>query len=82
MKYDNTNRGAIFKNKRKEKETHPDLGGELNVDGKDYYLNVWKQTSKSGEPYYSVSVKPKEPKEPKATKGEQSSQVVEEEIPF
>ena len=79
MKYDNTNRGAIFKNKRKEKATHPDLGGELNVDGKDYYLNVWKQTSKNGEPYYSVSVKPKEPK---VAKGEQSSQVVEEEIPF
>lgn len=79
MEYDNTNRGAIFKNKRKEKETHPDLGGELNVDGKVYYLNVWKQTSKNGEPYYSVSVKPKEPK---ATKSEQSSQVVEDEVPF
>jgi uncharacterized protein (DUF736 family) len=62
-KYDNTNSGAIFKNDRKEKETHPDLGGILNVEGKDYYINAWKKTSKAGTPFYSLSVKLKEVKE-------------------
>lgn len=62
-KYDNTNSGAMFKNNRKEKETHPDIGGVLNVEGKDYYINAWKKTSKAGDPFYSLSVKLKEVKE-------------------
>lgn len=63
-KYDNTNSGAIFKNDRKQKETHPDLGGVLNVEGKDYYINAWKKTSKAGDPFYSLSIKLKDsPKE-------------------
>jgi hypothetical protein len=30
--YDNTNRGALFKNNEKTEETHPDYRGRLNVD--------------------------------------------------
>ena len=54
--YDNTNRGAIFKNDRKEKENQPDLTGKLNVEGKDFYVSAWKKESKSGMPFYSISV--------------------------
>ena len=46
--YDNTDRGALFKNDRKEKDTHPDLGGTLNVGGKEYFINAWKKESKAG----------------------------------
>lgn len=74
MEYDNTNSGAIFKNDRKEKETHPDLGGVLNVEGKDYYVNAWKKTSKAGAPFYSLSIKAKEAKA--------SKEVLAEEAPF
>ena len=35
--YDNTNSGAFFVNDRKQKETHPDYNGKINVEGKDYY---------------------------------------------
>lgn len=63
QEYDNTDRGAMFKNSRKEKETHPDLGGTLNVGGTDYYINAWKKESAKGVPYYSLSVKKKEAKE-------------------
>ncbi len=59
QQYDNTNRGAIFKNDRKEKDTHPDLGGTINVEGKDFYINAWKKESKGGKPFYSLSVKEK-----------------------
>lgn len=57
--YDNTNRGAIFKNDRKEKETHPDRTGTLNVEGKEYWINGWLKEGKSG-PFLSLSVKPKD----------------------
>ena len=71
QEYDNTNRGAIFKNDRKEKETHPDLGGTINVEGKDFYINAWKKDSKKGIPFYSLSVKVKEVVAKEAVKSEE-----------
>lgn len=58
--YDNTNRGSLFVNDRKETDKHPDFSGSINVDGKDYWLNGWKKTSnKSGNEFFSLSVKEK-----------------------
>lgn len=57
--YDNTNRGSLFDNDKKEKETHPDFTGSINVDGKEYWLNGWKKTSKTGKRFFSLSVNPK-----------------------
>ena len=33
--YDNTNKGTIGKNARKETDNHPDITGSLNVGGVD-----------------------------------------------
>ncbi len=60
--YDNTNRGALFKNDRKEKETQPDYKGSLNVGGVDYWVSSWLATSKAGAKYMSLAVTPKEEK--------------------
>jgi hypothetical protein len=60
MDYDNTNRGAIHKNLKKEEEKHPDMNGTLNVDGVDYWISGWKKVSKAGSTYLSLSVRPKE----------------------
>lgn len=57
--YDNTNRGSLFKNERKEQPTHADLNGRINVEGVEYYLNAWmKESPKTGKKFYSLSVKP------------------------
>ena len=58
--FDNSNRGNLFKNDKKEQEKHPDLNGSLNVDGKDYWISAWKKTSKAGTPFWSLSVRPKQ----------------------
>lgn len=59
-KYDNTNGGALFPNDRKEKETHPDLRGSINVNGVDYWIKAWKKDAKSGVKFLSLAVNPKE----------------------
>lgn len=61
MEYDNTNRGALFRNTRKEKDTHPDHNGSINVEGVEYWLSAWIKESKTGTKFFSVSVKKKEP---------------------
>jgi hypothetical protein len=58
--YDNTNSGTLFDNERKEKETHPDFTGTLNVDGKEFWVSAWKKTSKTGKRFFSLSVKTKD----------------------
>lgn len=58
--YDNTNSGTLFDNERKEKETHPDFTGTLNVDGKEFWVSAWKKTSKTGKRFFSLSVKSKD----------------------
>ena len=57
--YDNTNRGALFKNDRKEKDSHPDYKGSINVDGVDYWLSAWLKEGQKGK-FFSMSIQPKE----------------------
>jgi len=65
MAYDNTNRGSIWKNEKKEKDTHPDFTGVLDVDGVEYWVSAWKRKPDAAEkaPALSFSIKPKEEKQ-------------------
>jgi len=58
--YDNTDRGVLFKNDRKESETHPDYKGSVNVGGVEFWLSAWIKTSDAKGKYMSLSVKAKE----------------------
>lgn len=59
--FDNTNRGALFVNDRKEPGSNkPDRTGSLNVDGVEYFLDGWIKKSAAGVPFLSVSVKRKD----------------------
>lgn len=54
--YDNTNRGALFKNKRKTKPNHPDLTGRINIKGVDHWFSGWTKTSQAGDKYISINI--------------------------
>ena len=64
--YDNNNRGVLFKNDRKEKETHPDFRGNIEVNGVEFYIKGWKKVSAKDVPFISLAVDAKEPSKPKA----------------
>lgn len=59
--YDNTNSGVLFKNTDKATDKHPDYGGTINVEGKEYWLNAWIKEGKKGK-FMSLAVKPKDAK--------------------
>ena len=56
MTYDNTNRGALFRNEKKENDKQPDYTGKINVDGVDKRLAAWVSESKAGKKYFSIRV--------------------------
>jgi len=64
--YDDSNRGVLFKNERKETEKHPDLSGSININGVDHWLNGWSKVSQNGNKFISLSIgKPKDVQKPK-----------------
>lgn len=92
MAYDNTNRGILSRNDRKEKDTHPDHRGTLNVDGVEYYIDAWikERNDKTGK-FFSLSVKrkdkaaaPKAPPAPPPSSGGGGSRFddMDDDIPF
>lgn len=58
--YDNTNRGALFKNNKQTSERSPTMTGPVNVEGKKFRLAAWTKVSKAGNEYLSLELEPEE----------------------
>lgn len=57
--YDNNMTGIISKNDRKEKDTHADIKGKCEIEGKQYYIDGWLKQRKDGSgSFYSLSFNP------------------------
>lgn len=55
------NSGVLFKNDRREKETHPQMKGSINVEGREYWLSAWTKKNEDGSfKLISLSLQPKE----------------------
>lgn len=59
------NTGTLFKNNRKEKDTHPDYDGTCLIDGVEYYMNAWIKDGAKGK-FMSFSFKPKQAQQGKS----------------
>jgi uncharacterized protein (DUF736 family) len=56
------NTGSLFKNDKKEADSHPDYKGSALIDGLgECWLDAWINTSANGTKYMSLKLKPKEP---------------------
>lgn len=83
MAYDNTNTGILSKNNRKEKDTHPDINGQINVEGVEFILSGWLKERKDGSgKFYSLSIKRKEAQAPSKPAAAPSQNFDPDSIPF
>lgn len=57
--YDDTNRGVLFRNDRRENDRQPTHTGHINIEGREYWLSAWVKEGQKGK-YFSLSAKPKE----------------------
>jgi hypothetical protein len=54
------NRGSMFENDDKQKETQPDLKGSINVKGTVYWINGWKDITQNGKHVLKLSLQEQE----------------------
>jgi hypothetical protein len=63
------NSGAVFKNERKEKDSHPDRTGSAMVGGVEYWVSGWLKDGAKG-PFLSLAFKRKDEKQAEQPRGE------------
>lgn len=49
--------GSIFPNDYKNSESQPDFKGKLKINGEEYEVAAWEQTTRKGATFYSLRVK-------------------------
>ncbi len=78
---DRDNTGAIWKNEKREKDTHPHFTGNATIDGVDYWVSAWKRDDDAREnaPLLKFSFKVKEDR-PKPQQAEAVD--IEDDLPF
>jgi uncharacterized protein (DUF736 family) len=66
MQYDDNNRGAAFP-RQSDNPKAPKFSGPVKIDGKEYEVSIWEQTSKGGKDYLALKFGP--PWQPKEKTG-------------
>lgn len=79
------NSGVLFKNSRKEKDSHPDYQGEALIDGIEHWLSAWIKDGKKGK-FMSLAFKVKEAKveakPPKVSHAKGGVADIDDDLPF
>lgn len=51
--------GSLFKNEKKEKDSHPSMKGSAKINGVEYWVSGWTKEGKKGK-WISLAFKKKE----------------------
>jgi hypothetical protein len=70
--------GVLFRNEKREKDTHPNATGSCMIDGVEYWISAWTKEGKSGK-FQSLAFKRKEQK-PRAQRPVATDE--SEDVPF
>ncbi len=54
--YNNEKRFVLFHNRRKSKDTQPDMKGEITIDGVAYCMSAWIKPDRNGNNFLSGSI--------------------------
>ena len=80
------NDGAIWKNERREKDTHPHFTGNATVNGVEYWVSAWKRDADANEraPALKFSCRPKEERtdSQRSHEAQAPSKYFDDDIPF
>lgn len=77
------NSGTLFRNDKKEQETHADYNGSIMVEGKEYYINAWIKEGSSKKKFFSLSLKPKTGSSSKpAASSKAAAEELDDDLPF
>lgn len=53
------NTGALFKNDKEGNDKRPDYKGPLDINGEEWIVAAWLETSRAGVKYLSLKAEPK-----------------------
>lgn len=74
------NTGALFRNDKREQDTHPHAKGSAMIGGVEYWVSAWTNTAqKTGEKYQSLKFTPKEQRQEDRTPIDEP---LDDDIPF
>lgn len=76
------NSGSLFKNERREKETHAHARGTAMIDGVEYYIDAWTNTANNGNKYQSLKFKRKEQQSAPQGGGFAPAPDIDDDVPF
>ena len=82
--YDNTNKGAIWKNDNSNPNA-PQYKGTLNVDGEDYQISAWRNTTENTKApvlRFQVQKSSSMPNIPKPNNDRPLGDVGDDDVPF
>jgi hypothetical protein len=80
QQYDDELREALFRNDKKERDTHPGYKGSAQINGTEYWISAWINTAKSGQKYMALSFTAKDP--PDDQPPQQTVSNADDDIPF
>jgi hypothetical protein len=82
MTYDNNMRGLISKNDRKTEDKHPDIKGQCEINGTEYWISGWQKERKDGTgKFYSLTFQAKNDA-PRSEPAGKKDPFLDQEIPF
>ncbi len=86
MAYDNNDSGMLARNKRKEKDTHPEYTGSVTVGGVEYWISAWVKvggpgSKLEGEKFFSLAFTRKDAKK-EAMPAIKYATNIEDDLPF